>query len=230
MSFDKDLPTAKRLENGDSVAFKRLLLAVKELQADAAPLSGLINAGIARTTTKGVIYDPKTTNEAAFDSTDNTVPDAPTGLTADATQNLVFLEWTIPDFQPLLSSSEVWIINAPLFRDDTAYVIGDFVTYLTVVYIFTSNHSAGVWNAGDVSAAGAGDLIVTNAKERYQTPVNSAVIAVDVGGGTVYVWVRLISFNNVAGEFSASAAVAATAKTTAHRHPLEIAARIALRI
>lgn len=213
MSFDKDLPSAQQLERGDPAAFKRLLLAIKQLQADAAPLSGLVAAGIARTNSKGVIFDPKVTDANPFDNTDTTVPDAPTNLAVTTTANLVLATWTIPNFQTILAYTEVWILNAPLFRDDTDYVIGDFVTYASVVYIFTSNHTAAVWDATDVSAAGVGDLVIDNAKDRYQTPVGSTVLSVDVGGGTAFLWARLISAAGIAGPFNSATPVVATAKS-----------------
>ena len=42
---------------------------------------------------------------------------------------------------------------APAFSDATAYSVGDYVTYTDgKVYRFTSNHSAGAWNSGHVTA------------------------------------------------------------------------------
>lgn len=211
MSFDKDLPSAQQLERGDVNAFKRLLLAVKQLQDDATPFSGLVSAGIARKADNGTIFNPNADDENPFDNTDNTKPGTPTGLTATATAGIAFLQWVIPNFQPVLSHSEVWILSAPAFREDINYAIGDFVTYSSTVYKFTTAHTAAVWDATDVTAAGAGDLVIANAKERYETPIGSGLIPIDLVGGTAYCWVRLISFSGVAGDFSSR--VTATGKS-----------------
>lgn len=211
MSFKKPLPTWQQLQRGDHAAFERLLTALKELQDDAARLPDLVNAGIARVE-NGVVYDPTEETATPFDAADGTVPDAPTGLTASTTSGLMFLQWVVPPFQPVLAYSEVWILNAPAFREDISYAIDDFVTYEATVYVFTSAHAAGVWDPADVRTAVSGDFVVTNAKERFQTPVGNAVIAVDLVGGKAYVWVRLVSNENIAGDFSSSTPVIGSGK------------------
>ncbi len=222
MSFSKDLPSAQQLERGDPNAFKRLLLAIKELQADATPLSELITAGIARRAGNGTIYDPNAADANTFDSTNNTAPSAPTALAATATAGMIFVRWTIADFQPLLSHSEIWLMSAPAFREDVDYAIGDFVTYASTVYKFTTAHTAAVWDATDVTAAGAGDRVIANAKERYETPIASGVLPVDLVGGTAYIWVRIISINGVAGAFSSLTPVTSAGKTLPGDFPVGI--------
>lgn len=208
----RGLPTAQEIQRREPNALKALLDAVDELQRKAAFVDDLIATGVINRDANGVLYDPDSDDSTAFDTTNTTKPSAPSGLSAATTADLAFLSWTIPPFQPPLAYSDVWELPAPAFRDDVDYVIGDFVTYLSVVYIFTSDHTAGAWNAGHVSAAGAGDLVVNNTINRYQTPIGSAVVPLDVNGGISYFWVRLVSESGVAGTFSASIGVEAASK------------------
>jgi hypothetical protein len=141
---------------------------------------------------------------------DEEVPEAPTLLKAYlTTSSLAMLTWTLPTFQYGLSHSEVWELSAPAFNEVTDYVIGDFCTYSGTVYIFTSNHTAGGWAAGDVLAAVAGDLITDNATTIHRAEVSTANIPIDVSG-TSYFWVRLVSTSGVTGDFSSSTAVSAS--------------------
>ena len=216
----KQLPAAQDLHRGSPAAFKALMLAIDELQRISATKIELIQAGIVRKNSRGTLYNPSTVEKTAFNTTSSATPDAPTGLSVTTTSNLAFLSWTIPPFQPSLAFAEVWELAAPAFREDTDYVIGDFVTYSGTVYYFTSDHTAGIWNAGHVSAAGAGDLVIGNANTRHQTPVSSAIIPLDIIGGTSYFWVRLISQTGVSGEFSSSTGITASAKSIEGTFPI----------
>ncbi len=209
------LPTSQQLSRSEPQAFRLLLLAMEELQRTTTKTSDLVNAGVVNETATKKIYDPNATVEAPFSPQVNEIPGAPTSLTVVTTSNLAFLQWVNPPFQPTISYSEVWMLVAPSFREDISYVIGDFVTYASTVYIFTSNHAAGVWVAGDVAAAGAGDLITDNADYRYREGVTSAVVPMDLVEGTAYFWVRLVTdegVEGISGEFSSATAVTATAK------------------
>ncbi len=217
------LPTSQQLSRSEPQAFRLLLLAIEELQRTTPKTSDLINTGLVRETSTKKLYDPNATAETAFNTSPNQVPDAPTSLAVTTTASLAFLSWVNPDFQPTISYSEVWMLAAPSFREDISYVIGDFVTYTATVYIFTSNHAAGVWVAGDVSAAGAGDLITDNAQYRYREGVVNAVVPMDLIEGTAYFWVRLVTgegLEGIAGAFSSATAVTATAKTVAGDFPI----------
>lgn len=45
---------------------------------------------------------------------------------------------------------------APLFNEDTAYVVGDYVIKDAVLYKFTSNHAAGAWTGNDAEVVTVG--------------------------------------------------------------------------
>ena len=220
--MNKTLPTAQQLERGDPHAFKQLLLAIQNLQNTATPVDELIRLGIVRKTSSGVLYDPNADESTAFDTSDNTKPDAPTGLAVTTTSNIAFVQWTVPYFQPILTGSEVWVLTAPAFREDIDYSTGEFVTYASTVYIFTSGHAAGVWDAGDVATAGAGDLIPENAMTRHSTQVSSAIVPLDLVGGTAYFWVRTISDKSIASDFSSLVAVSGAGKTMPGALPLGV--------
>lgn len=221
----KSLPTAQELHKASPDAFKRLLLAVDELQRNSVQVDDLVATGLVRKGTRNQLYNPAVTDSTPFDTASNQVPDAPTALTVTTTSNLAFLQWINPYFQPVISHAEVWVLSAPSFREDLDYAIGDFVTYSSTVYLFTSAHTAAVWDAGDVSAAGAGDLITDNAQDRYLTPINSAVVPLDLVGGTAYFWVRLITdegTEGIAGEFSSATPVVGEAKSLAGDFPIGV--------
>jgi hypothetical protein len=203
------LPAAQEIQRGSSNAIKSLLSAIAELQKKAAFLDDLVSAGIVAIDSKGGVYDPSEEDKSAFTSAINDKPDAPTRLSARATGSLAFLSWTIPKFQPQLAYAEVWELAAPVFSDTIDYVTGDFITYEGTVYRFTSDHAAAAWDASDVSAAGASDLVVSNANNRHQSPISSAIAPLDINGGTSYFWVRLVTSDGVAGTFSSSVGVKA---------------------
>lgn len=205
----KALPAAQDLQRGETNSFKALLAAIAELQSKSVIIDDLIGTGLVAVDARGRVYDPSAVDETAFTDAINIKPEAPSDLSARASISLAFLSWTIPKFQPQLAYAEVWELAAPLFSESTDYEIGDFVTYEGTVYIFTSTHPAGAWNAGHVNTAGAGDLVIGNANNRHQSPISTAIVPLDVNGGTSYFWVRLVTSDGVAGEFSSSIGVQA---------------------
>ena len=205
----KALPTSQGIQRGEPNAIKSLLGAISELQRKSAFLDDLVSAGVVAVNSRGGVYDPSSDAETDFTASINAKPDAPTDLSAKTTSSLAFLSWAIPKFQPKLAYAEIWELAAPLFSDTTDYVIGDFVTYEGMVYRFTSDHAAAVWDAGDVSAAGGSDLILRNANNRHQSAISTAIVPLDVNGGTSYFWVRLVTSDGVAGVFSSSVGVQA---------------------
>ncbi|MCG7931973.1 MAG: hypothetical protein N0E44_18225 [Candidatus Thiodiazotropha lotti] len=203
----RGLPAAQDIQRGESNAIKSLLSAIAELQKKAAMLDDLVDAGIVAVNPKGRVYDPSEEDESDFTDSINVKPDAPTGLSVRTSANLAFLSWDIPKFQPRLAYAEVWELAAPLFQDNVDYVIGEFTTYEGVVYRFTSDHPAAAWDVGDVSVAVAGDLVIGNTNNRHQSAISTAIAPLDVNGGTSYFWVRLVTYDGVAGLFSSSIGV-----------------------
>jgi hypothetical protein len=208
----RGLPTAQELQRHEPNAIKSLLDVVGELQQKAALLDDLVNAGIVRVDVRGNVYNPNSDDKALFSDPINVRPDAPTGLAAKTTSNLAFLSWTIPPFQPALESAEVWELAAPIFNDSVNYEVGEFVTYNGIVYVFTSTHPAGAWNASHVEVADSSDLVIGNANNRHSTQISTAIVPLDVNGGTSYFWVRLVSQAGTAGLFSSSIGVQAQSK------------------
>lgn len=207
--------------------------AIEAIRVSLETLSGRLGSVEDHAVTKGAlkaagliglsgatIYDSSKKEVAAFDAENRAVPAAPTALTAYiTTANIAMLSWTIPPFQPPIDRSDVWELTAPAFRDTESYAIGHFVTYAATVYKFTTAHTPGAWNAGQVVAAGAGDLVIANATTRHNAPATKANISLDIGG-TSYFWVRLVSNSDVVGAFSSSVAVSATSKTISGAIPV----------
>ena len=83
---------------------------------------------------------------------------------------------------------------APAFSTSASYVIGDVVIYENNLYKFTSAHSAGAWNANDVTATTVEELInsggggggSTISKKRYTITASSWSNSVDANGYYTY--------------------------------------------
>lgn len=67
------------------------------------------------------------------------------------------------DYSDLTESvSELWPSLAPAFSASTAYAAGQYVTYDSGLYRFTSYHAAGAWNSSHVTAVNLGGEIAEN--------------------------------------------------------------------
>jgi hypothetical protein len=75
------------------------------------------------------------------------------------------------------------------FSTSTAYAVGDYVTYNSSLYEFTSAHSAGDWTGNDVTEVNVTDMV--------STKIGSSDYASQNTGGTVRVWTTTVGSDTV---------------------------------
>ena len=75
-------------------------------------------------------------------------------------------------------------VIAPAFSAETAYTAGEYVTYENKLYVFTSDHAAGSWDASDVTEKVVSDVLEADAAaiaKTYKTDdaTESAIVDAD---------------------------------------------------
>ena len=60
-------------------------------------------------------------------------------------------------------------VIAPTFSTETAYTAGEYVTHENKLYVFTTDHAAGAWNASDVTEKSVSDVLEADAADIAKT-------------------------------------------------------------